>query len=119
MRERGTRRRDLEAAFGGAGEDLSVRDMAKGDDDTDPGEQVELASQIAGAVRHLRRQRYVVRRRTADGGRDEGAVEPQAVVAVLRDRLGGEAGAVQRSDEPLPRTIAGEHPAPAVRPAGP
>ena len=83
-------------------------DAAKGDDGLQAGQGIELGGQPRQAVVDFRGKRLVVGRRAADGGRNVGPGEDQAVVGAGRGREIGEAGAVQGAHQEVARAVARE-----------
>src|SRR5579875_2332545 len=73
-------------------------------------EQLELAHQVGQAVVPLGGRRAVGGRGAADGRGDVAAVQTQAVITPHRLGLVGQAGPVQRAEQPVARTVAGEDP---------
>ena len=53
-------------------------------------------NEISSAVQQLREQRFICRRCAANRGSDECVRQLQPIIAVLRSRLTGESGFVQR-----------------------
>ena len=73
-----------------------------------PPSRRQLLEQVRPAVDDLVRQRLVGRRRAAADRRHEGAAQREAVAAVDRGRLVGEAGRVQRLEQEVAAAVAGE-----------
>lgn len=93
-------------------------DPSERDHHADTPEKPELGLEIRLAVRHLPSRGLVSRRSAADRCSDVRIPERKAVACVRREGLGGEAGAVKRSGEPLPAPVSREHPAGAVASVG-
>jgi hypothetical protein len=95
-----------------------VRELAEHNDHAHVAQQCELAPQVGQARLALGDRGLVDRRRAPHGGGDVAVGELQAVVDRHALGLVGVAGAVQRGEEPVARTIAGEHPPGAVPAVG-
>src|SRR5439155_19938243 len=86
--------------------DRHVGEVAEHDDHPYAAEQRQLAREVRHAVVALLRRGLVRGRCAADDGRDVGTREPEAVVAALARGLVGEAGAMERAEDPVARAIA-------------
>ena len=82
------------------------------------GQQFDLAGDVGAAGGQLVGSQLVLRRRAAGGGGDQCASEFEAVADADRLGLVGEAGTVQRAEEPVAAAVAGEHAASAVASVG-
>jgi len=98
-------------------EGLVPGEGAEGDDHAEV-EEGELGGQPGGAGVALGGEGLVVGRGALDRGGDVAAAEGEAVVAGHRDRLVGEAGAVETGEQPVAGAVAGEDPAGAVAAVG-
>ena len=108
------RQRCAAGALGG--EEAVVRHLAERDRDSESRQERELAQQPATAGRDLGRRGAVRGRGAAHDRGDERVAQPEPVVALARDGLAREPGAVERSVEPVAALVAGEH---APGPVGP
>lgn len=98
-------------------EDLKIRaksDAAENEDGCGT-KEIKLRFEIRTAIAKLGRKRLVCGRGTAERSRNVCVAKCEAVVALHRCRLAGEAGAIQRAIEKIARTIAGEHASGAIR----
>jgi hypothetical protein len=77
-------------------------------------EDFEFAFEIRAAIREFGWQRFVCRRSAAKRSRHVCVSKSEAIVAVRRTRLIGEAGAMQGLVEKIARAIAGEHASGAI-----
>src|SRR5262249_42119130 len=93
---------------GRGAEDRVPGDLSERDDDAEARQRGELAGEERPAACELVGRRLVGGRRAAGGERDEDVADGEAVFAVDRRRLVGEAGAVERAEEEGAARIAGE-----------
>ncbi len=95
-----------------------VAECPEADHDSAAFEKIELSMQEPRTVVTLVRRRLVRRRRTSHRSRHPCVGQRQTVVR--RDRFGliRESDSVHRSEQPVTASIAGEHPAGAVRTVG-
>src|SRR6266478_47445 len=77
-------------------------------------QNLQLPFEITATIRNLLGERFVVRRRAANSGRNVSIVELQAVVAVEGSWLVREAGLEKRLIEKISRAVTGEDSAGAV-----
>src|SRR6266571_1036131 len=103
------RARQRRAAGALGGEEAVVRHLAERDRDPESRQERELAQQPATAGRDLGRRGAVRGRGAAHDRGDERVAQPEPVVALARDGLAREAGAVERGVEPVAALVAGEH----------
>ena len=94
--------------------DHGVGEVSRHDDDTHTSKERELADEVRQATVALGGRRLVRRGCAAYGCGDVGISELQAVVGRDRHWLVGKAEPVERAEEPVAGTVAGEHPAGAV-----
>lgn len=105
---------EVETAEGGDARIHIEGEAAKNDNTAKVFEQGEFAFEKGLTGADLLREGLVVRRGAADGGGDPGVVEGEAVVAVGRGGLVGEAGFVEGAEEEVAGAVAGEDAAGAV-----
>jgi len=77
-------------------------------------QQIQFALEIGTATGQFLRQRFVVRRRAAPGGRDVGSAQLQPVLARAALGLRRESGLIQRTIQKIARTITGKHPSSTI-----
>ena len=109
-----SRHRERRAARGEDARQRFVGEPAEHHDDPHTLEQRQLALEIRQAPVALFGRRLVVRRRAPHRGRDVRVAQLEPVVRRHRGRLVREAESMQRAEEPVARTIAGEDPPGAV-----
>src|SRR6266481_2059050 len=90
-------------------------DSAQHDHDLDFLHQRQLAVEMVRAIRDLLRRGLVQRRRTADSSGNVCVFKDQAIVAMRRGCLRGEAGFVQHRIHEVSRAVAGKRTASTVR----
>lgn len=96
-------------------EQVVPSESPEGHEHPNPRHRPHFLRQKRNAPVSLLRERSVPRRGAAHDGRHPSVEELQAVVAGHRSSLVGETRPVQRTVQPVARTIPGEHPARAVR----
>ena len=90
------------------------REPAEGHENAGGRQKRDLAQQVLAAVRELRRQRAVVRRRALDGGSQKSAEEIEPVAGVHRLGLVREPDGVESTEKEVSGFVAGEDPSRAV-----
>jgi hypothetical protein len=94
------------------------REGAEADDASRGGEQLEFAAGVGETGVALGGGRFVLGRGATDGGGDPEPEQAQTVAGVLRDGRVRKARAVERAEEEVSRTVAGEEAAGAVGSVG-
>jgi len=93
-------------------------DFSKREDHANIFEQMPFLIEIFRAVGDLARKWFVCRWSAADGGADVNAIQLQSIVAILGDRLIGQARAVESGEEEIAAAVAGEYAAGSVGAVG-
>lgn len=91
-----------------------VGDASQCDDDSEVGEQVELAEKKGATVQELLGQRLVLWWRAAKHSRDVAVRKAKSVIPMAGGRLIGKPKSMKRTIEPEAAAIPGEHPPRAI-----